>query len=92
MSNFEEWNDLVDILYTLFRDYPVKDRIPMDCEWAVSKAGKELVRWLLDDLHVSVDHENGKIYIHHPTQVGRKYIERKVHLLYMTLQEICNAD
>lgn len=91
MSNFEEWDELVDILYTLFRDYPVKDRVPLDCEWAVTTAGEELVRWLLEDLHITVNYEKGKIHIYHPAQLGRKYIERKVHILYMTLQEICDA-
>lgn len=97
--SFEEYDDLVEALVILFEEYISDyshsyepDDLVDDIEWFVSKAGTNLVQWMLDDLHIAVDVNQNKIILHCPEELGRKYLERKVKLLWDTLQEISNAD
>lgn len=98
MSSFEEYDDLVEALVVLFKEYIPEylyglepNDLVNDVEWSVSKAGNNSVQWILDDLHITVDINQNKVILHCPKELGRKYLKRKVKLLWDTLEEIVNA-
>lgn len=93
--SFEDYNDTVEALLVLFKDYLSSRGIHVctdDVEWCVGKAGVDLVQWMLDDLHITLDINRNKVILHSPETLGKKYLQRKVEMLWDTLKEIGDAD
>lgn len=90
--SFEDYNDMVEALLVLFEEYISKDIDTGDVEWCVSRAGVELCQWMLDDLHIAINVTKNKVVLHCPDELGRKYLKRKVELIWKTIQEIGDAD
>ena len=93
MSTFEEYNDMIEALLVLFKEYlPKKEISVSDVEWWVTRMDTELVQWVLDDLHITLSLERNKVVLHCPEALGRKYLRMKVELLYNLMKEIGDAD
>lgn len=91
--SFEEYNDMVEALVVLFREYlPEKAIFVADLEWWVMRMDTKLLEWVLDDLHITLSYERNKIVVHYPEALGRKYLRMKVELLYNLMKEIGDAD
>ena len=93
MSSFEEYNDMIEALIVLFKEYlPEKAIFVPDVEWWVTRMDTKLLEWVLDDLHITLSYERNRIVLHCPETLGRKYLRMKVELLYNLMKEIGDAD
>lgn len=95
MSSFEDYDDMVEALLVLFKEYLSPLGIAVftdDVEWYVTKAGIDLVQWMLDDLHITLSYERNRVILHAPESLGKKYLARKVEMLWDTLKEIGDGD
>lgn len=93
MSSFEEYNDMIEALLVLFKEYLPEKEIPIsDVEWWVTRMDTKLLEWVLEDLHITFSYERNKVVLHCPEALGRKYLRMKVELLYNLMKEIGDAE
>lgn len=90
---FEDYDDMVEGLRTLFETYSSTSSVPLDeLEWNVAQIGVDTLQWILDDLHIILDWARNKVVLYAPSSVGAEYTEAKVNLLLKTIQRLGGYD